>query len=72
MASDSDEEYDDLDFDNGSDAEEDIDEDILDALEGDLAAAAAAEGSEGEEVSCALVFAPSTHISQPLRIGHRL
>ncbi|KAL1944457.1 hypothetical protein VTO73DRAFT_2887 [Trametes versicolor] len=49
MASDSDEEYDDLDFDNGSDAEEDIDEDILDALEGDLAAAAAAEGSEGEE-----------------------
>ncbi|OSC97131.1 WD40 repeat-like protein [Trametes coccinea BRFM310] len=51
MASDSDEDYDDLDFDNGSDAEEDIDEDILDALEGDLAAAAAAEGTEGEEES---------------------
>ncbi|KAI8998615.1 WD40 repeat-like protein [Trametes punicea] len=49
MASDSDEDYDDLEFDNASDAEEDIDEDILDALEGDLAAAAAAEGTEGEE-----------------------
>ncbi|CDO69505.1 hypothetical protein BN946_scf184785.g10 [Trametes cinnabarina] len=48
MASDSEEDYDDLDFDNGSDAEEDIDEDILDALEGDLAAAAEAEG-EGTE-----------------------
>ncbi|KAI0670356.1 WD40 repeat-like protein [Trametes maxima] len=49
MASDSEEDYDDLDFDNASEGEEDIDEDILDALEGDLAAAAAAEGTEGEE-----------------------
>ncbi|KAI0780903.1 WD40 repeat-like protein [Trametes elegans] len=49
MASDSDEDYDDLDFENGSEADEDIDEDILDALEGDLAAAAAAEGTEVEE-----------------------
>lgn len=60
MASDSDEEYDDLDFDNGSDAEEDIDEDILDALEGDLAAAAAAEGSE--EVSSAFAFPLSINV----------
>lgn len=72
MASDSDEEYDDLDFDNGSDAEEDIDEDILDALEGDLAAAAAAEGSEGEEVSSAFVFAPSVNILRYLCSGYRL
>ncbi|KAI0647078.1 WD40 repeat-like protein [Trametes meyenii] len=49
MASDSEEDYDDLDFENASEGEEDIDEDILDALEGDLAAAAAAEGTEGEE-----------------------
>ncbi|KAH9856911.1 WD40 repeat-like protein [Lenzites betulinus] len=49
MASDSEEDYDDLDFDNESDGDEGIDEDILDALEGDLAAAAAAEGTEGEE-----------------------
>ncbi|KAH9901411.1 WD40 repeat-like protein [Cubamyces lactineus] len=49
MVSDSDEDYDDLDFENASDAEEDIDEDILGALEEDLAAAAAAEGTEAEE-----------------------
>nr|VWO98652.1 Peptidyl-prolyl cis-trans isomerase (PPIase) (EC [Ganoderma boninense] len=41
--------YDDIEFENGSDADEDIDEDILDALEGDLTAAVAAEGTEGEE-----------------------
>ncbi|KAI0748149.1 WD40 repeat-like protein [Daedaleopsis nitida] len=41
--------YDDLDdFDAGSDAD-DIDDDIVDALEEDLAAAAAAEDTEGEE-----------------------
>ncbi|KAI0636943.1 WD40 repeat-like protein [Trametes polyzona] len=44
MASDSDEEYDDVEFDNAS--EEDIDEDILNALEDHLTAA---EGTEGEE-----------------------
>ncbi|KAI0362130.1 WD40 repeat-like protein [Trametes cingulata] len=49
MASESEEDYDDLDFDNASEGEEDIDEDILDALEGDLAAAVAEEASEADE-----------------------
>ncbi|KAI0374919.1 WD40 repeat-like protein [Pilatotrama ljubarskyi] len=49
MASDSEEDYDDLDFDNASEGEDDIDEDILDELEGDLAAAVAEEASEAEE-----------------------
>ncbi len=47
--------YDDIEFDNASDADEDIDEDILDALEGDLTAAVAAEGTEGEEVRPSLL-----------------
>ena len=47
--------YDDIEFENGSDADEDIDEDILDALEGDLTAAVAAEGTEGEEVRPSLL-----------------
>lgn len=42
--------YEDGDFENASEADEDIDEDILDALEGDLTAAVAAEGTEAEEV----------------------
>ena len=42
--------YDDIEFENASEGDEDLDEDIIDALEGDLAAAVAAEGTEGEEV----------------------
>lgn len=43
---------DDADFDRSSDGDDEIDEDILDALEGDLAAAAAAEeGTEADEDS---------------------
>ncbi|EJF65877.1 WD40 repeat-like protein [Dichomitus squalens LYAD-421 SS1] len=41
--------YDDIEFENASEGDEDIDEDIIDALEGDLTAAVAAEGTEGEE-----------------------
>lgn len=51
VSSDSDnDEYDDLEFEGASDGDDNIDEDILGALEEDLAAAAAAEGTEGEEV----------------------
>ena len=51
MASDSEDDvYDDIEFDGASDGDEDIDEDILDALNGHLAADAAAEGTEAEEV----------------------
>ena len=42
--------YDDLEFDGASDGDDNIDEDILGALEEDLAAAAAAEATEGDEV----------------------
>lgn len=52
--SDSEEEgLDDLEFDRTTEADEDIDEDILDALEGDLAAAAE-EATEGEDVCTSL------------------
>ncbi len=51
VSSDSDDDaYDDLDFDGASEDNDNIDEDILDALEEDLAAAAAAEATDGEEV----------------------
>lgn len=51
VSSDSDDDvYDDLDFDGASEDDNNIDEDILDALEEDLAAAAAAEATEGEDV----------------------
>ncbi|KAI0721065.1 WD40-repeat-containing domain protein [Cerioporus squamosus] len=50
VSSDSDDDaYDDLEFDGASEDNDNIDEDILDALEEDLAAAAAAEATEGEE-----------------------
>ncbi|RPD66163.1 WD40 repeat-like protein [Lentinus tigrinus ALCF2SS1-7] len=50
VSSDSDDDvYDDLEFDGVSEDENNIDEDILDALEEDLAAAAAAEATEGDE-----------------------
>ncbi|RDX56746.1 WD40 repeat-like protein [Lentinus brumalis] len=50
VSSDSDDDaYDDLDFDGASEDNDNIDEDILDALEEDLAAAAAAEATDGEE-----------------------
>lgn len=60
--------YDDIEFENASDADEDIDEDILDALEGDLTAAVAAEGTEGEEV-CLSLLNHSTALKGVL--GHR-
>lgn len=51
-----DEVLDDAEFENGSDVDEDIEDDILDALEGDLAAAAAAEeASEGDDVRLPLL-----------------
>lgn len=49
-----DEALDDAEFDRTTEGDEDVDEDILDALEGDLAAAE--EGTEGEDVCCILLY----------------
>ena len=54
--------YDDLEFDANSEADDGLDEDLLDALDEDLTAAVAAEGTEGDEVRGCAVFPRGSRI----------
>ena len=72
VSSDSDDDaYEDLDFDGVSDDDNNIDEEILGALEEDLAAAAAAEATEGDEVR-RYYFASRHRTSYTYHVGYRL
>ena len=62
---------DDADFDKSTEGDDDIDDDILDALEGDLAREAAAEeATEADEVrrTVCVLFLRVAHCSYALRI----